>query len=73
MYDPFLRFARFKNMGEGDGVVDIEGFDREEADIETVMMIQPCGIVANDIVRTDLVSSFPQCSHIHCTQEILLR
>ena len=41
MYDPFLRFARFKNMGEGDCVVDIEGFDREEADMETDMMIKP--------------------------------
>ena len=28
-------------MGEGDCVVDIEGFDREEADMETDMMIKP--------------------------------
>ena len=32
---------------------------------------KPCGIVANDIVRTALVSSFPQCTQIHYTQKIL--
>ena len=36
---PFSGFARFKNVGEGDGVVKIEGFDRREIDMGTDMMI----------------------------------
>ena len=36
---PFSGFARFKNLGEGDGVVEIEGFDRRDIDMGTDMMI----------------------------------
>ena len=36
---PFSGFARFQNVGEGDGFVKIEGFDRREIDMGTDMMI----------------------------------
>ena len=36
---PFSGFARFKNMGEGDGVVEIKGLETGEVEMGTDMMI----------------------------------